>query len=92
MSDVVLIALTAERLPAKPSARILPTRIRYRTSFAAACAVWQTVGMTTETNQTNQKRPRREDYKVQKLVDRIETQLALQAKAVREASQTSSKN
>jgi hypothetical protein len=54
--------------------------------------VWQTVGMTTQTSQTNQQRPRREDYKVQKLVDRIETKLALQAKAIREASQTSSEN
>jgi hypothetical protein len=44
------------------------------------------------TTQTNQHRPRREDYKVQKLVDRIETKLALQAKAGREASQTSLKN
>jgi hypothetical protein len=48
--------------------------------------------MTTQTNQTNQQRPRREDYKVQKLVDRIERKLALQAKAIGEASQTSSKN
>jgi hypothetical protein len=48
--------------------------------------------MTTQINHTNQQRPRREDYKVQKLVDRIETKLALQAKAIREASQTSSKN
>jgi hypothetical protein len=43
---------------------------------------------------TNQQlRPQhREDDKVQKLVDRIETKLALQAKAAREANQESSKN
>jgi hypothetical protein len=35
--------------------------------------------------QTNQQqRPHREDYKVQKLVERIEMKLALQAKAARE--------
>jgi len=40
-----------------------------------------------------QLRPRhREDHKVQKLVERIETKLALQEKAVREANQASSKN
>jgi hypothetical protein len=50
------------------------------------------MSMTTQTNQTNRQCPRREDYKVQKLVDRIETKLALQAKAEREASQTTSKN
>jgi hypothetical protein len=47
--------------------------------------------MTSQPNQhTN--RPHREDYKVQKLVERIEAKLALQAKAIREASQASSKN
>jgi hypothetical protein len=43
--------------------------------------------------QANQQRPQhREDYKIQKLVDRIESKLALQAKALREANQESSKN
>jgi hypothetical protein len=44
--------------------------------------------------QTNQQqRPQcREDRKIQKLVERIETKLALQAKAIREANQASSKN
>jgi hypothetical protein len=43
--------------------------------------------------QTNQQpRPHREDYKVQKLMDRIESKLALQSKAKREASQECSKN
>jgi hypothetical protein len=47
--------------------------------------------MTSQPNQ--QTNPQyREDYKVQKLVERIETKLALQAKAIREASQASSKN
>jgi hypothetical protein len=46
--------------------------------------------MTSQPNQ--QQRPHREDYKLQKLVERIETKLALQAKAIREASQTSLKN
>jgi hypothetical protein len=46
------------------------------------------------TNQSNQQQlpQHREDYKVQKLVQRIETKLALQAKAIREANQTSLKN
>jgi hypothetical protein len=54
--------------------------------------LWQTVGMTSQ--QTNeQKCPlHREDHKVQKLVERIEAKLALQAKAEREASQAQSKN
>jgi hypothetical protein len=44
--------------------------------------------------QTNQQQPpqHREDYKVQKLVERIETKLALQAKSAHEAKQVSSKN
>jgi len=47
------------------------------------------------TNQrTDQQQPsrHREDYKVQKLIQRIETKLALQAKATREAKQGNSKN
>ena len=64
------------------------TRTFDRTNFATVCAVWQTVGMTNQ--QTNH--PHREDYKVQTLVDSIESKLALQAKAIREASQESSKN
>jgi hypothetical protein len=42
------------------------------------------------TNQPNQQRPHLEDYKVQKLVERVEAKLALQAKTMREASQTTS--
>jgi len=55
-------------------------------------SLWQTLRMTNQ--QTNQQQPSRlrEDHKVQKLIERIETKLALQAKAVREASQASSKN
>jgi hypothetical protein len=34
----------------------------------------------------------REDLKVQKLADRLDKQLALQAKAIREANQANSKN
>jgi hypothetical protein len=54
--------------------------------------LWQNVGMTNQ--QTNQQlRPQyREDHKVQKLVERIETKLALQAKAIHEAGQATSKN
>jgi hypothetical protein len=55
--------------------------------LANPCGLWQTVGMTNQ----QQCPQRREDYKVQKLVKRIETKLALQAKAILEASQTSSK-
>jgi hypothetical protein len=44
--------------------------------------LWQTVGMTNQ-----QRVPQhREDYKVQKLVQRIEKKLVLQAKAQREAN------
>jgi hypothetical protein len=44
--------------------------------------------------QTNkQQRPQlREDYKVQRLMERVEIKLALQEKAIREASQASSNN
>jgi hypothetical protein len=48
--------------------------------------------MTNQQPNQQQLPQHREDQKGHKLVDRIETQLALQAKAVREASQTSSKN
>ena len=46
------------------------------------------------TNQADQQRlPQyREDHKIQKLVERIEMKLALQAKAIREASQASLKS
>jgi len=50
------------------------------------------LGMTTQhTNQQQPSRPR-EDHKVQKLIERIETKLALQAKAIREAKRGNSKN
>jgi hypothetical protein len=53
--------------------------------------VCQTVNMTSQPNpQTN--RPHREDYEVQKLIERIEAKLALQAKTTREAIQISLKN
>jgi hypothetical protein len=47
------------------------------------------------TNQQTNQRPRfqhREDYKVQKLVERVEKKIALQAKGTRQASQLISKN
>jgi hypothetical protein len=50
------------------------------------------MNMTDQQPNQEQRPQHREDYKVQKLVERIETKLALQAKAAREASQTSSKN
>jgi len=51
--------------------------------------VWQTVAMTTQ--QTKQTPRHREDYKVEKLIRRIETKTVLQTKAVREAERTTSK-
>jgi hypothetical protein len=48
--------------------------------------------MTNQQPNQQPRPPHREDYKVQKLVDRIESKLALQAKAIREANQESSKN
>ena len=48
--------------------------------------------MTNQTNQPPQPQQHREDYKVQKLVERIEAKIALQAKAVREAGQANLKN
>jgi hypothetical protein len=51
--------------------------------------LWQTVAMTTQ--QTKVTPQHREDYKVEKLMRRIETKMALQAKAVREAERTTSK-
>jgi hypothetical protein len=47
----------------------------------------------TNQHTNQQQRPRHhEDYKVQRLIERIETKLAEQAKTVREAKQASSKN
>jgi hypothetical protein len=57
----------------------------YRTQFATVRAVCQTVRMTNQQPNQQPRPPHREDYKVQKLVDRIESKLALQAKAIREA-------
>jgi hypothetical protein len=48
--------------------------------------------MTNQQTKEQLRPQHREDHKVQKLVEHIETKLALQAKAVREASQASSKN
>jgi hypothetical protein len=55
-------------------------------------ALWETVGMTNQQTNKQQRPQHREDHKVQKLVERIEMKLAVQAKAVREASQASSNN
>jgi deoxyhypusine synthase len=58
------------------------------TRVAKPPVLWKTVRMTNQ-----QRTPQyREDHKVQKLIERIETKLALQAKAVREATQASAKN
>jgi len=45
--------------------------------------------MTNQQTNQQQRPQHREDYKVQKLIKRIETKLALQAKAIREGSQNS---
>jgi hypothetical protein len=47
--------------------------------------------MTTQPDQQERPHSRREDHKVQKLVERVEAKLALQAKTIREA-QTNLKN
>jgi hypothetical protein len=47
--------------------------------------LWETVGMTNQPANQQERPQHREDYKVHKLVQRIETKLALQTKAVREA-------
>jgi hypothetical protein len=54
--------------------------------------LWQTLGMTAQ--QTNQQQcPQyREALKVQKLAERLDKKLALQAKAISEANQAKSKN
>jgi hypothetical protein len=48
--------------------------------------------MTNQGTNQQQSPQHLEDHKVQKLVARIETKLALQAKAIREASQAHLKN
>jgi len=48
--------------------------------------------MTDQQTKQQQSPKHREDYKIQKLVERIETKLALQAKSICEASQASLKN
>jgi hypothetical protein len=47
--------------------------------------------MTTQPSTQQRPHSRREDHKVQKLVERVETKLALQAKSMHEA-QTNLKN
>jgi hypothetical protein len=47
--------------------------------------LWETVAMTNQ--QTQQRPQRREDYKVQKLVEHIERKLALKTKDAREVNQ-----
>ena len=59
---------------------------------AMSSGLWQTVGMTNQPTHQQQRPLYREDCKIQKLVERIEIKLALQSKAIREASQTNSKN
>jgi cytochrome c-type biogenesis protein CcmH/NrfG len=54
--------------------------------------LWQTVRMTNQHASQQQRPQHREDYKVQKLIQRIETKMTLQAKANREAKQGNSKN
>jgi len=48
--------------------------------------------MTTQDENQSQRPHYREDYKVQQLLQRIETKLSLKSKEIREASQASSKN
>jgi hypothetical protein len=48
--------------------------------------------MTNQQTEPQRRRQYREDYKAQKLIERVETKLALQAKAAREANQATSKN
>jgi deoxyhypusine synthase len=63
----------------------------HKGSLGKPFSVWQTDAMNQP--MTQQQRPQyREDQKVQKLVQRIESKLALQAKSIREASQESAKN
>jgi hypothetical protein len=57
--------------------------------LAAACSVWQTVGMTNQQSNQQPRPQHREDYKVQALIARIEKKIALQAKAARKANQAS---
>jgi hypothetical protein len=59
--------------------------VRCRTSFTTACIAWQTVSMTNQPNEQQRSHLHREDYKVQKLVERVEAKLAFQAKTTREA-------
>jgi len=49
-------------------------------------------GMTQKPASQPQRPQHREDYKVQKLVERIEKKLTVQTKANREVSQASSRN
>jgi hypothetical protein len=68
-------------------------RLEYpQSGLGKPVSVWQTVRMTDQPITQQQRPQHREDQKVQKLVRRIESKLALQAKAIREASQASAKN
>jgi hypothetical protein len=61
--------------------------VPYQFYYGVGCC--QTVSMTT---QTNQQRTHREDYKVQILMQRIETKLAFQEKEIRDAKRTMANN
>jgi hypothetical protein len=52
----------------------------------------ETVCMTNQTTNQQQRFQHREDYKVQKLVERVEAKLALRGRANREAVQASPRN
>jgi len=59
------------RIPNAPRLAMLP-------------GLWQTMSMTTQQANQPQRLQHREDYKIQKLVQRLEKKLALNAKAVPE--------
>jgi len=54
--------------------------------------LWQTLDMTAQQTNAQQRPQYREDLKVEKLAERLDKKLALQAKAIREANQTNSKH
>ena len=84
--SVVLLADTGCRIPWRFDPLVVVQLIICR--VANPSGLWETACMTNQ----QQCFQHREDYKVQKLVERIEAKLALRAKANREAVPASPRN
>ena len=88
--SVLLLADAGCRIPWRSDPLVVVQLIICR--VANPPGLWETACMTNQTTNQQQCFQHREDYKVHKLVERIEVKLALLAKANREAVQASPRN